>query len=92
MKHLKYPTRSRQCATCIFRENSNVITWQRLAEIRTYLLTGTSHLCHTSPDKACKGGREYQALLWYRLGILKYPTITALEKECVKQLNAKPEK
>jgi len=88
MIKLRYPTRSTQCSTCIFRDN-NLITAKRLNEIRSYLVSDKTHLCHTSEDKACRGGRVYQAKMWFRLGILKYPTIKALETEAIKQLNSK---
>lgn len=88
MNKLRYSTRSTQCSTCIFRD-SNPINPERMTEIRSYLVQGTTHICHTSKDKACRGGRLYQALLWFRMGILKYPTIKALETEASKQLNPK---
>jgi hypothetical protein len=88
MKTLRYSTRSTQCSTCIFRDNQ-AVTPQRMTEIREYLIAGTTHICHHSKDKACRGGRQYQAVMWYRLGIIKYPTIKALETEALKQLNSK---
>lgn len=89
MIKLKYPTRSTQCSTCIFRDN-NVVTTARLDEIRTYLSNGTTHICHTSKDKACRGGRKYQAQIWHRLGYIKHATIKALDKAVLKALNKKP--
>ena len=79
----------KKCKSCIFREDDQAIKLSpgRKAEIQTYLLEGTNHVCHQT-DKTCRGGREFQAEMWYRLGLLKEPTVACLE-ETVNRANKK---
>lgn len=55
----------------------------RLDEIKSYLISGTNHLCHT-PHKgrrnalACRGGRDFQLQCWHRMGVLDDPTDASL--------------
>ena len=86
---LRYPVQPRQCHTCIFRPNSQMLRSQRLGEIQAYLMQGNTHLCH-SPDlaepgstgintHACRGGRDWQIQIWHRLGLIDEPTDAALD-------------
>jgi hypothetical protein len=92
---LRYPVQSSQCKSCIFREGSDVVSQERLVEIQQYLLAGKTHLCH-SPDQskpkakrknthACKGARDWQLSMWYRLGYISAPTVDALQEELLKK-------
>lgn len=75
-------TRPVQCPTCVFRRGGLPLRPGRLGEIQAYLIEGRTHLCHSPPrDKfACRGGRDYQLTIWYRLGIIAEPTDDALEE------------
>ncbi len=83
---LRYPAMATMCATCIFRTDGNraQIRPQALAEIQDYLIRGTTHRCHEADDHrnkmACRGGRDFQLMIWARMGILPEPTDEALEK------------
>jgi hypothetical protein len=73
------------CATCIFRpENPMHLSHGRLAEIQGYLLQGHAHTCHEpgpsgrGDELNCRGGRDWQTQMWYRLGLLPEPTDEAL--------------
>lgn len=79
------PVMPEQCKSCIFRHDGNEVELrpERLAEIQAYLLQGTPHLCHTpqmngGPDRACRGGRDFQLQCWARMGIIAEPTDEAL--------------
>ena len=54
----------------------------RLAEIQSYLLRGTPHVCHHHErgrvKLACRGGRDFQLTIWARLGIIAEATDGAL--------------
>ncbi len=69
-----------QCRTCIFREDGNqvVLRPDRLADIQAYLVRGVTHTCHTDKVRACRGGREFQLTIWYRMGLIAEPTDAAL--------------
>lgn len=66
-----------RCKTCIFNENQKVITEGRLIEIQTYLANGYSHTCH-STNLICRGSREYQATIFFRMRLIDEPTPEAL--------------
>lgn len=78
------PVRDQMCATCVFkseREGGVHLAPERNAEIRAQVLKGYNQLCHHDKDKTiCRGGRDFQITLWYRLGILDAPTTEALEE------------
>lgn len=83
------PCQKTMCATCIFREDGAALPLRpgRLAEIQAYLIQGQAHLCHSGPvagrsaDRICRGSRNYQLMIWHRLGILPEPTDEALAAE-----------
>ena len=71
-----------QCKTCIFRpENPMRLRPGRLAEIQKCLINGTSHRCHTPKrgKRACRGGRDFQLMVWSRMGVIADATDEALE-------------
>jgi len=59
------------CKSCIFRQDGNQTKLPpgRLDEIKTYLLTDSSHVCHTT-EKTCYGALEFQATIFHGLGII----------------------
>lgn len=81
-----------QCKTCPFRESGGVdLRPERMAEIQSYLLNGTNHMCHSdrSNESVCYGGRQWQLEMWYRLGIITSPTNEAL-CEAVRKVGIEP--
>ncbi len=83
MKTGPKPVMPQMCETCIFREDGNQVRLRpgRLQEIQCYLIQGTPHLCHTpqgTQEFACRGGRDFQLLIWSRLGIIPEATDEAL--------------
>lgn len=71
-----------QCRTCIFRppqEGGTVLHPKRMAQITEYLCSGTQHICHTNPDRACRGGRDLQLQVFAVLGVIDEATDEALE-------------
>lgn len=71
----------KRCYSCIFNDDKTAFRLPpaRMAEIQGYLIKGTNHVCHYT-NLVCRGGREYQAEIWHRLGILEEPTVECLEK------------
>ena len=71
---------TKKCKSCIFRTDCKQlpISPQRMAEIQTYLGTGqSSHICHNT-EKTCYGALEYQATIFYRLGLIKEESVDCL--------------
>lgn len=71
--------RKKQCATCPFLW-TDLLLPDKMAEIHTYLLSGTNHLCHNDRTNrtVCLGGRKFQLTSWHCLGIIMAPTSEAL--------------
>ncbi|MGR3278504.1 hypothetical protein ACSYAD_25755 [Acaryochloris marina NIES-2412] len=49
-----------------------------MKEITQYLCQGTQHICHSKPDRACRGGRDLQLQVFAALGVIDKPTDEAL--------------
>src|SRR5258708_3859304 len=85
--------RKTQCTTCVFkseRDGGIVLAQGRREEIRSDCIKGLNQLCHYDNDKTiCKGGRDYQLTIWYRLGLIEEPTNAALRK-AMKENNIEP--
>lgn len=85
------PCQPVQCKTCILRDNG--AHWpvgpEKMAEIYAYTIRGKTHLCHSRPSRgprklACRGLRDWQLMIWHRLGIIDEPTDEALAAPMVK--------
>lgn len=63
---------SNRCKSCIFNPNQKTITVNRLLEIQEYLIKGISHECHVT-NLICRGSREFQAQIFYRMGLISEP-------------------
>jgi hypothetical protein len=89
------PVRKEQCATCVFRPECDGgihLSPGRRAEIQEYVIKGTNQICHHDDNKTiCRGGRDYQLELWYRMGIIKEPNEEALA-EAMKAAGVEPKK
>lgn len=70
----------KKCKTCIFHPDQKIVTQERLAEIQLYLIKGTSHQCHNNKN-VCRGSREYQATIFYRLGMILEDTVECLNEK-----------
>lgn len=75
-----------RCKTCIFHDGQTVVRPQRLEEIKAYLTAGTNHVCHNTPY-LCRGGREWQALMYFRMGLIEQPIVEALEAKIIEMTN-----
>lgn len=81
------PVMNKQCKSCIFRHDGNQVrlSSERMAEISSYLVKGTQHICHTpqagSKDNLiCRGGRDFQLQVFHRLGVIAEPTDESLSE------------
>ena len=79
-------TNKARCKTCIFHHGQKVISRERLGEIQAYLMTGQPHQCHNTPY-LCRGGREFQAQVFARMGMITEETVEALEQAIVDNMN-----
>ena len=71
---------TKKCKSCIFRTDGKqlVLAPQRMSEIQAYLGTGqSSHICHNT-ERTCYGALEYQAMIFYRMGIIKEESVDCL--------------
>ena len=82
----------KHCATCPFI-HTDILPAKKIAEIHTYLLSGTNHLCNSDRTNRtiCLGGRKFQLESWHRLGIISEPTAEALAI-AMRDAGVKPEK
>jgi hypothetical protein len=75
-----------QCATCPFREDER--TSKLVSDLKTQVLTRASQLCHhpalsgRPETHLCRGARDFQLMIFYRLGFLSEPTDKAWEEKC----------
>jgi len=90
---MSQPVNKEMCATCPWREGSPY------AHLRGYLETAslkTSRLCHSTgsnainentgkPERLCRGSRNFQLNLFYRIGFLKKPTDKCWEQKWKEQ-------
>lgn len=68
------------CKSCPFTENGLKLHPDKLTEIQGYLISGTNHFCHQdkSNQTVCRGGRDYQLKIWFKMGIISEPTHESL--------------
>jgi len=80
----KMRVRASQCKTCVFkREDEGGIELRegRREEIKQNLLKGINQVCHHGNKSICRGGRDYQLVMFHRLGYIEAPTDEALAKK-----------
>lgn len=72
----------KQCKSCPFLPDGLPINSNEMSRIQQYLIEGTNHLCHSdcTSKTICKGGRQWQLEIWYRMGRIQAPTHEALVK------------
>lgn len=72
---------SKPCQTCPFEGSEPIhLHLSQLAEIQSYLVAGTNHLCHSDRrnQTICEGGRHFQLANWHKSGLISEPTDDAL--------------
>lgn len=74
---------AKMCKTCIFQPQQKVVTPGRLTEIQLYLIKGTNHICHTT-NKICRGARNFQLQVFFRMGLISSETDEALYEQAAK--------
>src|ERR1700752_2316093 len=80
-----WPVMQRQCPTCPFRvnEKGRHADPVLVARIEEQCLTEASQICHhpalsgRKETHLCRGARNFQLQIFYRLGFLKAPTDAA---------------
>ncbi|MBW4595507.1 MAG: hypothetical protein KME46_22030 [Brasilonema angustatum HA4187-MV1] len=90
-----YPVMKAKCATCPFRTNESgrhpapeVVT-----RIQQTVLTEASQLCHhprqsgKPENHLCRGARDFQLQIFYRMGFLPAPTDEAWHQKYTEMKN-----
>ena len=85
------PVQPIMCGSCIFRQDGKQaeLSPGRLDAIRAYLIEATPHECHypqthgQNKHIVCRGGRDYQLMIWHRMGLIAAPTDEALHEKMV---------
>ena len=70
-----------KCKSCPFRINNQEL----IAKITNRVLSSSNHICHNHDTKICRGSRDVQIEVFYRLGVLKAPTDEAYQKALSKK-------
>jgi hypothetical protein len=71
-----WPVMRAQCASCPFRvdERGRHPDLQLVGRIQMQVITRASQICHEVEGYLCRGGRDYQLMIFHRLGVLVEPT------------------
>ncbi|WP_036488107.1 hypothetical protein [Myxosarcina sp. GI1] len=70
----------RRCKTCPFNDDGCIDI--RNTVIRRILTEEKSQVCHGTNNKTlCRGARDYQQQIYFRLGVLEAPTDEAWDKK-----------
>jgi len=80
---------TKKCKSCIFRTDGKqlILSPGRMSEIQAYLGTGqSSHICHNT-ERTCYGALEYQAMIFYRIGLIKEESVDCLLDTAKKYLD-----
>lgn len=80
-----FPVMKKKCKTCPFHEQDE--SQIRLAnKVRIQCMTVSSQICHhpalydKPEDSLCRGARDYQLDIFYKLGTIEAPTDEAWQK------------
>lgn len=78
------PVRKTQCATCVFKspeEGGCELGAKRHEEIKLQLIKGINQICHHDDNKTiCRGGRNFQLQVFFRMGVIEAETDEALKQ------------
>ena len=71
-----------KCKTCPFNETSDGKYYNPdlVAKLMLTIISEKNHICHTTSTTICRGSRDYQLEIYYRLGVLEAPTDKAWKK------------
>lgn len=77
-----WPVMQAQCPTCPFRTDARGrhADPELVGRIQTQILTEASQICHhpslsgQRETHLCRGARDFQLMIFHRLGVLKAPT------------------
>jgi hypothetical protein len=86
------PIMPEMCGTCPFRDGSKYEFLR--ADLTQSALTEASRICHCTgtsgimgrtgkPERLCRGARNVQLNLFFRMGFIESPTDEAWRKRCV---------
>lgn len=82
---LDMPIMKVKCKTCPFKDGNEDLADIKASVIATVLASG-SQVCHTSGwpvgTHLCRGARDFQLMVFYRMGFLDAPTDEAWEQRC----------
>lgn len=78
------------CKSCIFRTDGKAVQLapRRMEEIKKYLIGSSSHVCHVT-NKTCYGGLSFQAMIFYRMGLIEEETVGCFLRTVAMVLNKK---
>lgn len=78
------------CRSCIFRMDGKAVQLApgRKDEIKNYLIGQSSHVCHVT-NKTCYGGLSFQAMIFYRMGVIPEDSVKCFLKTASNVLNKK---
>jgi hypothetical protein len=90
-----------QCKTCPFRDDVDGIHKAAMAPTIEVVLSKASRICHSTGKNAfhkrtgkremlCRGARDYQLMIFHRMGFLEAPTDAAWLKKC-RELGIEPD-
>ncbi len=94
----RMPIQPKMCATCPFKEGSPHANLRD--DLAESALRDASRICHSTgtnalyktnaPEKICRGSRDLQIQVFYRMGFLSEPTDAAWEAKC-SEMGIKPD-
>lgn len=78
----EWPVMIRKCKTCPFkRDETGVEQCQEIADmVRARCMTSASQICHhprlhgKRENSLCRGARDHQLQMFYRMGVISAPT------------------
>ncbi len=61
----------KRCKSCPFNDDGYIPARER---IKLTVLSEASHICHITNSSLCRGSRDYQLVIFHRMGIIQEPT------------------
>lgn len=65
-----YEVNKKKCHSCPFGENGDDLIRSKVEQ----RCLDSSQICHSTDSTLCRGARDYQLTIFYRLGFLAAPT------------------
>lgn len=77
------PVNKSKCATCPFRDTDDPSCLEvRNSVIERITVGAKSQLCHHTGKTLCRGARDFQLILFHRMGFIPEPTDKAWNTQC----------